>query len=48
MFIKKTNEIMESNPHMSRPPEWVDFIADKGIGTGILKGCEPDYYFVIF
>ena len=46
-FIKKTNEIMESNAHMSRLPEWVDFMADKGIGTGILKGCEQDYYFVI-
>lgn len=38
---------MESNAHMSRLPEWVDFMADKGIGTGILKGCEQDYYFVI-
>lgn len=39
---------MGSNPHMSRLPEWVDFMADKGIGIGILKGCEPNYDFVIF
>lgn len=33
---------------MSVLPEWVDFMADKGIGIGIFKGCEPGYYFVIF
>lgn len=31
---------MGSNPHMSSLPEWVDFVADEGIGFGILKGSD--------
>lgn len=39
---------MRPNLHVSRLSQWVDFMADKGIGTGILKGCETNYDFVIF
>lgn len=39
---------MGSTPHMSILPEWVDFIADKRNGIGVLKGFKPNYDFVIF
>lgn len=39
---------MGSNPHMSRLFECVDFMADKGIGIGILKCWEQNYDFDIF
>lgn len=46
--ILKMNEIMRPNLPVSRLSQWVGFMSDKGIGTGILKGSETNYDFVVF